>query len=74
MAKQATVLAGGLGDTADDAIALIGNRIRNLRKMRSMPLRALAGEHRHQHVDAEPCRARQNQPVDRHAHRHLLGT
>ena len=42
MAKQATALAGGLGDTVDDAIALIGGRIRNLRKMRSMSLRALA--------------------------------
>jgi transcriptional regulator with XRE-family HTH domain len=42
MAKQATALAGGLGDTVDSAIALIGSRIRNLRKMKSMSLRALA--------------------------------
>jgi transcriptional regulator with XRE-family HTH domain len=42
MAKQATVLAGAPEDATGDTIALIGNRIRDLRKMRFMPLRALA--------------------------------
>ena len=36
------MLAGAPEDATGDTIALIGNRIRDLRKMRSMPLRALA--------------------------------
>jgi transcriptional regulator with XRE-family HTH domain len=41
LAKQATVKAAP-GDSAGDAIALIGTRIRDVRTMKGMPLRALA--------------------------------
>lgn len=41
MAKQATAKAP-LNDSTEDAIALIGTRIRDVRTMKGMPLRALA--------------------------------
>lgn len=42
MARQATLRVSRPLDSAEDTIALIGNRIRDLRTMKSMPLRALA--------------------------------
>src|SRR5262245_32588337 len=42
MAKQATVRKVAQGDSAEDTIARIGTRIRDLRKMKAMPLRTLA--------------------------------
>lgn len=43
MAKQA-VAKGALGGSTEDAIALIGTRIRDVRTMKGMPLRALADQ------------------------------
>jgi transcriptional regulator with XRE-family HTH domain len=42
MAKQATARASAQSDAVEDTIALVGNRIRDIRSMKGMPLRELA--------------------------------